>query len=250
MHEERSEYSRIQVLDFGAQRALVFAGPELNTIETLMDRGEPHRLQHPYAHAMAAGLVYKPDARSALLIGLGGGALVRFFSHYFPQLRLDVVEIDPAVVSVARDYFGTVPGRVFVEDGREYLRRSAERYDLILIDAHLHPGERTDSSGHPLSLKSEMFYRSLQARLQPGGVAVFNMLEGRESKAYLEGIRAAFPVVDVYRPSRTGNIIAFGTAVAVDHATLVARARALDRRADYGFSFERLLQERKIGRSR
>ena len=107
-----------------------------------------------------------------LLAGLGGGALVRFLNHYFPQLRLDVVEIDPVVVRVAREFFGTIAGprkRVFIADGRDHLRQTAERYDLILLDAHLPPGERTDSTGHPLNLKAEAFYRSLHQRLRPGG---------------------------------------------------------------------------------
>jgi spermidine synthase len=246
VHEVRSEYSHIQVLDYGWQRALVFAGD--NTVETLIDRREPHRLQHPYARTVMAGLLYRPEASSCLLIGLGGGALVRFLDHYFPQVRLDVVEIDPAIVAVARDYFGTVPARVFVEDGREYLRRGGERYDLILIDAHLHPDARTDASGHPLTLKGEEFYRSVRERLRPGGVVMFNMLEGRDAEAYLEGIRAAFPALAVFRPSRTGNIIVFAALQPLpDDAELRARAQKLDGTGDFGFSFERLLEERKQG---
>lgn len=255
MHEVKSDYSHIQVRDFGRQRALVFAGDsDIRAIETLIDREQPYRLQHPYTHALAAGLLYRPDAASCLMIGLGGGALLRFFNHYFPELQLDVVEIDPAIVTVARDYFGAVPGprsRVIVDDGHEYLRRSTERYDLILIDAHLHPGEKTDSSGHPSTLKTETFYRNLRERLRPRGVVAFNMLEGRDSKAYVESIRAAFPATDGFRPSLTGNLIVFaGSSPLPDEAELRARARALDARADYGFSFQRLLEERNIGLSR
>lgn len=252
VHEVRSDYSHIQVRDFGSRRALVFVGDkQFGMIETLIDREQPHRLQHPYGRTMAAGLLYRPDASSCLLIGLGGGALVRFLGHYFPRVELDVVEIDPAVVAVARDYFGTVPKRVFVEDGREYLRRSARQYDLILIDAHLHPDGRTDSSGHPLSLKSEAFYRSLRERLRPGGVAVFNVVEGFESNAYLEGIRAAFPAMDVFRPPWSGNLIVFAALQPhPDDAELRRRARALDQRADYGFSFQQIVDERKISGSR
>ncbi|HEX9434450.1 MAG TPA: fused MFS/spermidine synthase, partial [Burkholderiales bacterium] len=170
VHEVKSDYSHIKVIDYGSRRALYFVGDkELDLVETLIDLREPYRLQHPYAQAMTAGLLYRPEPNSVLLVGLGGGALVRFLNHYFPDVRLDVVEIDPAVVEVARDYFGTrpVPGtRILVADGRDFLARSTERYDLILLDAHLYPSELTDGTGHPLSLRTEAFYRSLHERLR------------------------------------------------------------------------------------
>jgi hypothetical protein len=144
VHEVRSSYSHIQVVDHGSRRALIFLGENpLNAIETIIDLREPHRLQHPYARTMMAGLIYRPDASACLLVGLGGGALVRFLDRHFPEILLDVVEIDPVVVSVSREFFGTAPGprtRIFVEDGLQYLRRVPDRYDLILMNAHLHPG--------------------------------------------------------------------------------------------------------------
>ncbi len=196
-----------------------------------------------------AGFLYRPQVSSCLMIGLGGGALVRFINHSFPEVRLDVVEIDPAVVTVAREYFGVAAGprtRIFVEDGRDYLARTPERYDLILIDAHLYPSDRTDSTGHPLSLKSEAFYRSIHERLNPGGVVMFNVVAGPDARGYLDSIRHAFATIDIYRPQKTGNLLVFAAprAPLASEAGLRERARELDRRGGYGFSFERLLDDR------
>lgn len=219
---------------------------KLDVVQTLMDLRAPHRLQHPYARTMLAGLLYAPEASSSLLIGLGGGALVRFLNHHFPALRLDVVEIDPMIVDVARAYFGTVPGpgtRFVVEDAHSFVARPGGLYDVVLIDAHLHPGEHTDSTGHPSRLKTQAFMRNVQARLAPGGVAMFNMIEGRDSAAYVESVRAAFAATRVFRPAGSGNLVVAASAAAVDEPTLRSRAQALDARADYGFSFEGLLEE-------
>jgi len=249
VHEVRSSYSHIQVFDSGNQRALSFGGDAFpRVIETLMDLRQPHVLQHGYSQAAMAGFLYRPQAASCLLIGLGGGAMVRFINHHFPDVRLDVVEIDPAMVTVAREFFGTVAGprtRIMVADGRDYLERAAERYDLVLIDAHLHPGERTDSMGHPLSLKSEEFYRSIHGRLNPGGVVMFNVLVGSDERGYVASIRRAFAATDVYRPRGTGNVIVFAAphASLAGEAELRERARAFDRRGGYGFSFERVLAD-------
>ena len=253
VHEVQSQYSHIQVYDAGGLRAVYFGGEEGGrVVETLMDLREPHVPQHGYVQAAMAGFLYRPRAESCLLIGLGGGSMVRFMNHYFADLRLDVVELDPAMVAVARDFFGTTESprtRILVADGREYLERSGARYDLILIDAHLHPGVRTDATGHPLSLQGEEFYRSIRRRLNPGGVVMFNILMGADAQRYVEGIRGAFPATDVYRPRATGNFIVFASAEAAlaGEAELRERARELDRRGTYGFSFERILDDRARG---
>ena len=250
VHEVRSPYSHIQVMDHGSRRALLFVGDAPHdAVETLIDLREPHRLQHPYARTMMAGLLYRPDPSTCLLVGLGGGALVRFLNHYFPEVALDVVEIDPVVVAVAREYFGTVPGprtRIFTEDGHDYLRRTPDRYDLIFMDAHLHPSEQTDSAGLPLRLKTLAFLRGLHERLRPGGIVLFNVIEGTGTNAFIESVRAAFAAVEVFRPGGSGNVVVVGasTGFNLNESELRERARALDRRGNYGFSFERLLGER------
>jgi spermidine synthase len=241
----QSPYSHIRVIDRGSQRALYFDDDKY--IQTLIDRSAPYRLQHAYARAMMVGLLYPPHPTSVLIIGLGGGAFVQFLNHYFPDVQLDVVEIDPEVVRVAREYFGTTAGpktRIFVGDGREYLQRASERYDIIFLDAHLHPREGTDATGHPLSLQTQAFYRSLRERLRPGGVAVFNMLSA-SANGYLATICPAFAATQVvWTPLRNNTIAVTRPEGALpDDATVLARAREMDRR-DPGFSFERILEER------
>ena len=251
VHEVRSEYSHIQVYDSGARRAIYFGGDDgPRVVETLMDLRQPHVLQHAYARAAMAAFLYRPDAGSCLLVGLGGGSMVRFINHHFPGLRLDVVELDPAVVAVARDFFGTTETartRIVVADGREYLGRATQRYDLILIDAHLHPGELTDRSGHPLSLQSDAFYLSIHRRLNTGGVVMFNILSGADAQRYVDGIRGAFFATQVYHPGSTGNLIVFASPQGplANDSQLQERAKEWDRRGTFGFSFERVLGERE-----
>ena len=246
IHEQRSEYSDIRVLESGAYRYLQFGDSRI--IETLMDLREPHVLQHPYSRTAMAGFLYVPQARNCLLIGLGGGAMVRFINHHFPEVQLDVVEIDPAVVSVAAEFFGTKEGpqtRILVADGLDYLARASQTYDLILVDAHLDPGKQTDAAGHPLTLQSEAFFQSVERRLNRGGVVMFNSLAGAESRRYLQGIRKAFGAVHTYEPPGSGNMIAFAAPLALaEEATLRERAKALDRRGGFGFLFEQLLEAR------
>jgi spermidine synthase len=183
------------------------------------------------------------------LIGLGGGAMVRFLNHELPQMRLDVVEIDPVVVSLAREFFGAAEGphtRIFTEDAVQFLQHARERYDLILVNAHLMPSAETTSTGLPRSFRAEAFLRSLRARLLPGGVVAFNLIEGKDTAANIQRIRGAFEAVDVYRSAAIGNIIVVALAGgALREEELRKRAQVLDRQAQRGFSYERVLEERE-----
>ena len=250
VHEARSPFSHIQIRDSGSQRAMFFLGQGGEAVlETVIDLDAPHRLQHPYSHTMMAGLLYRPAPSACLLIGLGGGAMVRFLNHEFPQMRLDVIEIDPAVVTLAREFFGAAAGprtRIFTDDGVQYLQRAQERYDLILVNAHLMPRAETNATGLPLSFRADAFLASLRMRLLPRGVVTFNLIEGRDTAANIRSIGGAFKTVEVYRSAAAGNVIV--VALAAGHPRddeLRQRARALDRGADRGFSFERVLDERE-----
>ena len=249
VHEEKTQYSHVRVIDYGSLRSLYFGEKSMDIVQTVIDRERPQRLQHKYSQNMMAGLLYRPAAESMLLIGLGGGAIVRYVNHEFPVMRLDVVEIDPAIVRVARDWFGIREGprtRINVADGHEYLRRSTERYDVILIDAYLDPGPLTDNTGYPLTLKTQVFYRAIHERLNPDGVVAFNLMDGKDGEAYLDSIRRAFAAAQVYRVPGGGNqiVVAKPAGAMPDDATLRANAARLDAGRDQSFTFRELLERR------
>jgi spermidine synthase len=251
VHEVRSAFSHIQIRDWGNQRGMFFLGHGGEAaLETVIDPRAPHRLQHRYSHTLMAGLLYRPAPSACLLIGLGGGAIVRFLNHELPPMRLDVVEIDPVVVDLAREYFGTVPGgrtRIFTEDAFDYLHHTRERYDLILVNAHLMPGAQTNATGLPLRLAAEAFVTNLRERLLPGGVVAFNLIQGPDTPVNIALVRDTFATVEVYHSAAVANVIVVALAASggPGEDELRKRAQALDPRDERGFSFERLLDERE-----
>ena len=115
--------------------------------------------------------VFNPDIKSVLFIGGGGFSGPKQFLAYYPEVKIDVVEINPDVVQVAKDYFGVRDDprlRIFVEDGRTFLERSGS-YDLIVLDAY-------SKSYVPFHLMTLEFLESLSGRLNPGGVVVSNLI--------------------------------------------------------------------------
>ena len=177
-HEEVSAFSRIRVRSDGDVRALTFVRDDgQEVVQSRISLTAPHTLVSPYARTMFASYLYHPQPRRVLIVGLGGGAMVRFLTHHEPQAHIDAVEIDPAVVRLADEYFGVRSGgnvRVHTADAVTFVESTADRYDLILMDAFLRPSSDTDTTGVPTRLKTLAFLGRLKRALTPGGGA-FNV---------------------------------------------------------------------------
>ena len=169
--------------------------------------------------------------------------MVRFLNRHFPSTAVDAVEIDPEIVRIASEYFGTRPGprtRIITEDAFVLLGRAAERYDVIYMDAFLKPCGDTDAVGVPLQLKTVEFLKSLHRSLEEGGMVVFNLNPHEGTGKDLEAIRSAFPQVYEFQVPRRNNLVAVATRAGgrAGREALEAAARDLDRARDAGFSFQ------------
>ena len=132
----------------------------------------------PMRGFMFASYLLRPKQEKALIVGLGGGAMVHFLGHYDPHLAVDAVEIDSEVVKIAADYFACRSGgkvSIITADGLKYLETTAARYDAIYMDVFLKPAADTDATGVPLRMKTLQFYQTIQSKLAPGGVVAFNL---------------------------------------------------------------------------
>ena len=249
-HEEVSAFSRIRVRSDGDVRALTFVrdnGQEL--VQSRVNLAAPQTLMSPYARGMFASYLYQPRPQRVLIVGLGGGAMVRFLTHHEPQVQIDAVEIDPAVVRLAGEYFGVRAGgnvRVHTADAVAFVESTADRYDLILMDAFLRPSGGTDATGVPTALKTLAFLGRLKQALAPGGVVAFNVNEHASMADDIAAVAAAFGHAVVFRcpPSDNKVVIATEGGLAT-YAEVRARIEALDARFGGALSFADLLQNRE-----
>jgi SAM-dependent methyltransferase len=117
--------------------------------------------------------------------------------------KVDVVEINPAVLPVARQYFDFRPEkcRITIDDARHYLNRCQKKYDVVVLDAFL-----GDSS--PSHLLTREAFVSIRSVLQPGGMLVINCFgeleEGRDffATSLNRTLKAVFPGVHVHSIAR------------------------------------------------
>jgi len=170
-----------------------------------------------YTDYFNMGFIFNPEIDSVLFIGGAGFSGPKQFLEYYPDIIVDVVEIDPEVVKVAIDYFH-VPDDprlgIFVKDGRAFLR-GAGKYDLIVLDAY-------SKTYVPFHLMTREFFKSLDEHLTPDGVVVSNLISsliGDTSdllRAEYKTVSEVFPQVYLFSTkssslSRVQNIILIAT---------------------------------------
>lgn len=169
----RGEYDRPFLLEQDGIRSLHFG---LGFTQSAFRLAEPDALHLAYTRAMAAFLLFRPRPRHVLLLGLGGGSLVRFCRRHLPATRITAVEVDPDVIAF-RDACRVPPDgelfRLVEADGACHVARTADRYDVILVDAF-------DRQGVAPTLATDAFFADALARLAAGGVLVMN-IAGRRS---------------------------------------------------------------------
>jgi len=173
IHQERSLYREVLIYEDEGTRCLCFTRLCAIGRQSCQVLAHPERLVFEYTRMMLGALYLLPGPRHVLIIGLGGGTLPHALEQLLPDAQIDVVEIDPAVVRVAQQYFGFEADarvHVIVEDGRAYVRRMLRgptRYDLIMLDAYEH-------QYIPEHMLTREFLTEVRSLLVPGGIVAAN----------------------------------------------------------------------------
>ncbi|MEO7995680.1 MAG: fused MFS/spermidine synthase, partial [bacterium] len=172
IHERTTNYHHIQVYDLNGVRTLSFDGSE----ESIMDLKNPTDSGFEYISFFHAPFAINGAIRRVLIVGLGGASAAKQFQHYYPDVTLDIVELDPAVVEVAKEYFAFTPGpktHIYVMDGRQFLKGTTAKYDLILMDAY---ASNPYGSFIPWHLATSEFFALAKSRMNPGGLLAYNVI--------------------------------------------------------------------------
>ena len=200
---KETRYHRLVVADDGDSRYLRFD----SSFQSGMYLGRPFATRFEYTDYLDLGIAYKPDARRMLFVGLGGGSAPKRIWRDFPDLRLQAVELDPDVVDAAYRWFRLPRDErleVDVDDGRRWLVRNDERWDVIALDAFY-------SDSIPFHLATREFLELVLERLEPGGVVVTNVIgaitgdQSRLLRSLVRTYRSVFPTVTLHPVNFEGD---------------------------------------------
>jgi spermidine synthase len=243
IHQERSLYSTILIDQQGPIICLQFSVRRDQRNQSCMNQRRPKEMVFVYAQMMMAGLLLNPEPERILMLGLGGGTLPMALDELLPQARIDVVEIDPAVIRVAREFFAFAPSPrvdVYAQDGRVFVKRAAQRgetYDLIMLDAF-------NGDYIPEHLMTREFLEEVRSLMHEDSVLVANTfsisnLYESESATYA----AVFDTFFNMKPDDSGNRVIMDRLGGLpDSETLAERAAALgERLAPFAVDLERFL---------
>ena len=162
--------------------------------------------------------------RSLAILGNAGGTTARAYGHYLPATRIDAVELDGRLTSIARRYFDLrAPHlRMITADARPFLRTTARRYDAIFIDAYRQPYV-------PFYLATREFFALARSRLTLTGAVVINVGHPVGStaleRALSRTLRDVFPTVARDPVEPTNTLLVAGRSV--DSSRLASSARRL-----------------------
>jgi spermidine synthase len=206
-------------------------------IQSAMRMDDPFALELDYTRCMMAFLLFHPAPRRALMIGLGGGSLAKYFHRRLNGLRTHVVESDERVITTARALFH-VPGddaRLRIEHGDGVRALAPECCDLLVVDGF-------EDESTPAALVSQAFFDAAWGSLEDAGAMVVNFMDDDPNlDRNLQRIERAFDGAVVALPAlRDPNVIVVGlkgVPAAYRWEDLRARAATLERR--HGMPFGR-----------
>lgn len=179
-------YDKPYVIEEGDSRSLYFTRA---LTQSGMRLSDPTGLEFAYTQMMMSFLLFVHQPKHIMMLGVGGGSLVKYcYRHLLPS-RITAIEIDPDILAF-RDQFMLPPDdmrlQILLNDAADYLRGNNPDADVILIDAF-------DRDGFSSSVCTRDFYLHVHDALTPHGVMVANMVGPKEERvAHLDMVADVF----------------------------------------------------------
>jgi spermidine synthase len=236
LYEKQSPYNTIVVTeDDRGLRTLSFEKGGVR--QSVVKVGDADHLELAYARVMPVGLAFVEAPRRILVVGLGGGTIPGFLHKHYPRTRIDVVDIDPDVVDVAKRFFGFQEGETlhaYVDDGRRFIEQCRDPYDIIFLDAF-------GAESIPYHLATREFLEAVRKALTPKGVVVANVWSSNSNRLYESMVRTYQDVFDelyIVEVRNAGNriLVALPRREEITLENLVQRAQRISK--DKRFPFD------------
>lgn len=196
VYQKETPYSHLDVVDTidNSERLLLLDG----TVHSNMNKTNYNELMY-YTEYFPLGLVFNPGAKDILFAGGGGFTGPKYFLSSIPDMNVDVVEIDPVVIDVAKTHF-YVPDdnprlKIYNYDARDFLSKTPDsKYDVVILDAY-------SKNYVPFHLMTQQYYELLYKKMEPNGVVISNQIGTPAGGATSDLYRAVYKTMSQVFPN-------------------------------------------------
>ncbi|WP_215309380.1 spermidine synthase [Polynucleobacter sp. Adler-ghost] len=212
--------------------------------QSVVKPGDLNYLGLPYIKSATIGLAFTEHIDRILVIGVGGGSIPMFLHKHYPSVHIDVVDIDPQIIALAKQYFNFAENRSLIshaQDGRTFVENVQKPYDLIFLDAFT-------AAGIPKHLATKEFLLAMKNALNASGAIITNMWSTVTAnplyKPMLRTYQEVFHEVYTLRVPKAGNkvVIALPIIKKVTLNGLAEHAQQISVQKTLPFDLSELLQ--------
>ena len=232
-----SEYNNVFVIKQGQMLYMNFGYRNSQYVESAYDILDRGALAARYTRYMTIAAAYVEHFERGAFVGLGGGRTASYLVDSFPKLSLEIAELDPEVIRLAKKYFGVKESerlKISAQDGRIFLTRAKGTYDAVFLDAYRGPFV-------PFHLLTKEYFEIIKKHLRPGGVVAQNVEPTTMVlDSAIRTIGTVFRNVDTYEAGGNVVIIAYD-GEAIPAARLRERAAALTKQHKLRYDLVELL---------
>jgi len=211
LFEKNSLYQYIAVIEDTAKKERYVRNQKRDYVQGGIYINAPEKLLFEFTQMGFVSLaVLDREPKDVLFIGLGVGAMPKYFNRHYPDANIDVAEIDVDMLDVARKYFyfkDNEKMKVHLDDGRIFVKRTRKKYDWIILDAY-------QNDYIPAHLTTLEFFREVKSRLKDNGVVVANITSPFRNKFFDSMVmtyKKAFPNVYIFKGKKSANFIFVAT---------------------------------------
>ncbi len=162
------EHGPVYVYQTRTSRILSFDG---KIYQSCMKLNDVNGLALGYTQAMMAGLLFIPTLKTATVMGLGAGSMVKNLLSSFPELNVHAIEYREAVAKTAKEYFylpNTSRLFIHIDDAMNHMKNCNMKSDIIFSDLY-------NSEGMEPKQVQSTYLRNCKKSLNKQGVLVLNI---------------------------------------------------------------------------
>ncbi len=229
LYEKNSLYQYISVIEDATKKERYLRNQKRDYSQGGISLTSPAKPLFEYTGITFISLAFLDrEPTDVLFVGLGVGAMPRYFNRFYPNANVDIAEIDPDVLPVAQKYFffrESERMKVHAEDGRMFVKKTRKKYDMIFLDAY-------QNDYIPFHLTTIEFLREVKSRLKEDGVVVANIVAPFKNKFFDSMVvtyKKVFPHLYIFPGRRSANFIFVATAstTAKTEGVIAGRAKQL-----------------------